>query len=350
MGYSTHGYSANPFVSPETGFDRGFESFVTIDQRRLSEYVQSNLDKIKSLGNTYPDILKSLLVSGKLGSIIRLPFLYSRFMNEQKINDFPRNKGGIQTIDLFKRTSLRKPFFLFFNFMEMHEPYLLKETLRNPFGGFHDILGISKISENDLTSMKSIYNDQAVTVKNLLAELFDHLKNINCYDDSLIIVTSDHGQAFKENGYYGHGLFLYDPIIWVPLLIKYPKNETFEQTNFISLIDLYVLIKKFVTGEMPRYYSNERTVFSESYGTFIEQRDLIEHPRAISSVSKINSSRKAAYRGGFKLTVNGTTGEVEEFSFNGKHLDPSEDINTYYSLLEEIYIFKGREKFKVPIK
>ena len=47
-----------------------------------------------------------------------------------------------------------------------------------------------------------------------------HLKAKNVYDQSLIIVLSDHGQAFRERNYYGHGIFLYDEIVEVPLIGK----------------------------------------------------------------------------------------------------------------------------------
>lgn len=347
-GYTTLGYSANPFVSPLTGIDRGFDSFVAIEQRHLPEKLQSKLNKLKDKGNTLNDILRSLLYSGDLRNLAELPFLYYKFQREQKKSGFPRDKGGLYMVDLLTHTSLRKPFFVFFNFMEMHEPYLKTETLNNPFGGFQDLLGISRISDSTLAKMKAIYDSQVFVVDRLLGKLLDYLKSINAYDDTLIILTSDHGQAFKENNYYGHGLFLYDEIIKVPLLIKYPLNYSGEIKNLLSLSDIYRLILGCADGlRVQLVGGSTRPIFSESYGTFIDKKDFTHHTDALKRLYEINVNRKAILRDGYKLTINSTTGDVEEFSFKGRRIRLEGYEAIYQSLVKELELFKEAEEFSV---
>ncbi len=344
--FTTLGYSANPFISPDTGIDRGFDSFVTVEQRKVPKKLQGKLDEIKKNGSTIKDIITSVLRYGNMKLLVNLPFIYYQFRREQEKNGFPKNKGGSYMIDLFQHTSIRKPFFAFFNLMEMHEPYLLTETLSNPFGGFHDILGISRIPNSNLKKMKSVYDSQILVVDQLLANLLDHLKSIGSYNDSLIIVTSDHGQAFRENNYYGHGLFLYDEIIKVPLIIKYPSDYSGAKERVDSLIDIYGLVMKYVDEmDLNMTDSGSKPVFSESYGTFIDEKDFAHHKEAFNRLIKINSNRKAVFKDGYKLTINGSTGYIEEFSFEGKKIEIGSHEEMLRSLMEELEIFKGKEKF-----
>jgi hypothetical protein len=68
------------------------------------------------------------------------------------------------------------------------------------------------------------YLDEAVGV------LFDSLRSSGLWDQMLVVVTSDHGEEFGEHGGFGHGP-LYEEIIRVPLLIKWPNSEMAGQTS-----------------------------------------------------------------------------------------------------------------------
>jgi arylsulfatase A-like enzyme len=51
------------------------------------------------------------------------------------------------------------------------------------------------------------------------------LRRAGVFDDTLFIVTSDHGEAFGEHGYVFHSCGLYDELVHVPLLMKFPRGE-----------------------------------------------------------------------------------------------------------------------------
>jgi arylsulfatase A-like enzyme len=55
--------------------------------------------------------------------------------------------------------------------------------------------------------------------------LMEHLKELEIYNDSLIIVTSDHGEEFWEHDGFEHGHTLYNELLWVPLIVKLPNNS-----------------------------------------------------------------------------------------------------------------------------
>ena len=57
-----------------------------------------------------------------------------------------------------------------------------------------------------------------------LGRFFAFLKQRGIYDDSLIVVLSDHGEMFGEKGCSGHRTPLYQEVLHVPLIIKYPSQ------------------------------------------------------------------------------------------------------------------------------
>ena len=54
------------------------------------------------------------------------------------------------------------------------------------------------------------------------------------------------------------------------------------------------------------------------------------------------------FKDGYKLSVEGTTGKVEEFTLNGKDIDQKENAEKFKDLINELEIFKGSENFKLP--
>ncbi|MBI5903445.1 MAG: sulfatase [Deltaproteobacteria bacterium] len=73
-----------------------------------------------------------------------------------------------------------------------------------------------------------------------IGRLISTLKNRNMYDDSIIIITSDHGENMVEHDtYFTHGNNLYNSLLHVPLLIKFPgQTSTKTVTNDVRTIDI----------------------------------------------------------------------------------------------------------------
>ena len=59
-----------------------------------------------------------------------------------------------------------------------------------------------------------------------MGKLFSALKTRGAFDNSVIAVMADHGEAFGEHGENHHGIFLYDETIHVPMLFKLPGRHT----------------------------------------------------------------------------------------------------------------------------
>ena len=134
-----------------------------------------------------------------------------------------------------------KKFFLFLHTYEVHHPYLPKKEYVDLFrgdytGNLPDHITIEmlkkinkgelKITEEDRKHIIHMYDAEIRSMDQAFAVLIDFLKKDGLYDNSLIVVTSDHGEEFGEHGMMGwHSHTLYEEIIKVPLIIKFPFSK-----------------------------------------------------------------------------------------------------------------------------
>ena len=93
------------------------------------------------------------------------------------------------------------------------------------------------------------YKQAVESLDDSVGQILDKLEEKNQLDNTLIVLTSDHGYMLGEHGMYGSG-FMYEEAIQIPLVIRYPrwtdengKNEQFESEALVTHGDVYNLIK-----------------------------------------------------------------------------------------------------------
>lgn len=113
-------------------------------------------------------------------------------------------------------------------------------------------LGRHTIPDDMRAYMVALYDDCIRMVDHYLGALFAHLKELDIYDDALIIVTADHGESFDEHGEYLH-VSLHETNLHVPLMVKYPDNwrAGARVSEQVSLTSLYPTILE-AAGLAPR--------------------------------------------------------------------------------------------------
>jgi arylsulfatase A-like enzyme len=75
------------------------------------------------------------------------------------------------------------------------------------------------------TASSASYNSAVAASDSAVGKLVATLRASKLYDDALIVIASDHGESLGAHGEEGHGVFLYDETIRVPLLVKLPQNQ-----------------------------------------------------------------------------------------------------------------------------
>lgn len=210
-GYVTAGFVSNPNIKKMFKFDRGFDEF-------FDSPAEDTLTQAAVRDSVFGYILKEL----------------SRYQFNWKYrNDAAEiNRHALAWLDNNKD----RRFFLYLHYIDPHEPYsppadYEKQFAQNHGWTFHNDrkrrVGV------DLYDGEIRYNDDQLKI------VGDKLKSSNIWDNTIIIVTSDHGEEFFEHGALGHGFSLYQEVIHVPLLMRGPgitKNMVVESP--VGLVDL----------------------------------------------------------------------------------------------------------------
>ncbi len=128
----------------------------------------------------------------------------------------------------------KEPFFLFLNYMEPHTPYLphppyhkrfMKERVVSMRDPFWDVMSNHRpLKEKERNYLLAQYDGEIAYADLNIGRLFNFLKSIDLYDESMIILLSDHGELFGEHNLLRH-TSLYEEVLKIPLLVKYPFSE-----------------------------------------------------------------------------------------------------------------------------
>lgn len=79
-----------------------------------------------------------------------------------------------------------------------------------------------RISSRDLDWIKALYYGEVTFQDKQLGVLFDKIEELGLYDDTIVVVTNDHGEELREHGSMGHGYSLYEEMTRAPLVVHYP--------------------------------------------------------------------------------------------------------------------------------
>ena len=328
-GYSTIAISANPMISSITGFAGKFDKFYEVDEGILSGVRIS-----KRLSNTF---------------LLRAEYYKSRVIST--FRGFPKNKGYKIVLSLMDKIFLSNPFFIFLNLMEMHDPYNGKIHTDDNNKILNDFFGIALLSDREIMDLRKTYYDQVEKVKYTIRELIRILKDKGKFENTIFIITSDHGQALKEKGYYGHGVFLYDELIHIPLLIKPPIGHfyDFKKEGYVSLISVHDFLESIIKGKAsPKLLYGEH-VFSEAFGLQYSKSSLKEYLKEKNKneiYDRSNVVRKAIMKDGQKLCLNAKS-DIEEYYDDSKPSNRIGDMAKINDLLFDLGIFNIDENFVI---
>lgn len=210
-GYRTFGYSNNHFLYPYHNLTQGFGTLEVTEWGRKFR---------KELADSLLINAARLQVPGLVGTSDAGAHRTNR-MVEKWITDSHNSNTS---------------FFIFINYMEVHSPYgdtpysghFLGSTNRKEAGRANQnpypyISGKVEMSDRDFEMLRALYDGDMLYLDYRMNQLFDHLRQLGIMDDTVLIITSDHGENFGEHRLLGHVLCVYDTLLHIPLIIRYPK-------------------------------------------------------------------------------------------------------------------------------
>ncbi len=323
MGYHTYGISNNIMVSRFTGFDIGFDSFFNTEP---SPWIQSKIAlEARALGSNTFQVISTLLKNGKLSADTMYTYMteFMRLKSLEKAINYPLDKGANLTNIILPYSKLEEKFFLFINFWDVHEPYKGFDEKEM----YDNFTGVKTTSDVHIRAMRTQYVLGVEYLDSQLGTFIEGLKQRGVYDDSMIIITSDHGQAFNEHGYMYHDIYLYDELVRVPLIVKYPKSKKFKKRKgYQSIVNIQKLIMNILKGGEDAPLTT-KFAFSEAFGnsTGLPQSFMYRLKYVEKKYEKV---RKAVYKDDFKLTVNYTDRIIEEFLKDGNKVSQGSNRKT----------------------
>jgi arylsulfatase A-like enzyme len=297
-GYKTACFSSNELIRGK-GFENGFQEFLS-----WSGYYAAR--KIIAINNflCQKDNMK-----------------FFEFVRKTRAH-YPKGEVLINLIEKWLQTSKREPFFLYIHTLDPHWPYYSHDLnmIPEPFRKFEDDLIYTELLDVETKSRADQYREQPEFFNlvgrydeeicysdRIFHQLLDILMQQKVLDNTLFILTSDHGEEFLEHDDFSHGHDVWEELIHVPLIIKWPVNDEFSSMpqfvdNPVGLIDI-----------MPTLidYLELKTSLPQSYGRslrpVLENKEIHPETHLFSECRYLDSFRAAYREGHLKLRIEFST-------------------------------------------
>ncbi|MGE0128722.1 MAG: sulfatase-like hydrolase/transferase [Blastocatellales bacterium] len=220
-GYATAGFVANAFgCGYETGLDRGFIHYedysITFSELLLSS-----------------SLIRAIVHSDPLRWLLGKHQVVTRKTAAEINHDFLA----------WRQRQTSRPFFAFLNYLDAHEPYLPPPPFDRKFGmsphtdqyfARHDLrisfrYGRDRLSATETQAEMDGYDGAIAYLDQQIGLLLEELEKRGTLKNTLVVITSDHGESFGEHKDYGHGNSLYMSLLRVPLLIYFPSRAPANQ-------------------------------------------------------------------------------------------------------------------------
>ncbi|MBK6938769.1 MAG: sulfatase [Planctomycetes bacterium] len=206
-GYRTHGIWSGPYLHPYFGLNQGFDAYESVMQ--ISAGTDATYDAADATGKNV------------IGPLHR-----QSYAERTSAEIVDRAVLALESAD-------DRPLFLFLHFFDVHYDYDPPEESWRPFDPkYAGELDASnwmsnaavhvKMNETDLRHVAALYDGEIAYTDHHIGRLLEALDERGLASDTLVMVTSDHGDEFFEHGQKGHRNSLYDEVLLVPWIVRWP--------------------------------------------------------------------------------------------------------------------------------
>lgn len=244
-GYATAAFHSNPFLSRYYNFGRGFDhfddsfSFLGLKRYSIKRKITGILEKSPKLYDLVWYVYKNVYDKLKSDSRVHgddVPFERGEVLNKKVISWLEQHEEN---------------FFVWLHYMDVHFPYKPPKEFQfdSPSKSLSSV-EISNLNYKMLTSSEEMSKDEIKEIIDLydggikytdhiIKSLLDKLNEMNILDDTILIITADHGDEFGDHGDFAHyQAKLYDELIRVPLIICHSEHKNIRIDEPVSLLDV----------------------------------------------------------------------------------------------------------------
>ena len=244
-GYKTAIFSVNPYVSAAYGYHRGIDDFYWLDRDSI-KINKTVLGYIIQTAKRFPRLEKTA------NALLRLGLLFYPQKCSLKSGDpsamTAKAAGWI-------RKHHQDPFFLYLHYDGGHNPYIspYKDMFDPGYSGspvddFPEKMGMfypytkgTPLPKEKRSNLIAQYDGQIFYHDQCLDKLFKLLSELDIKDQTLVVLTSDHGEEFFEHEGWGHGQSVFEETIHVPLVFYSPMMIGAGQRipHLVELVDIF---------------------------------------------------------------------------------------------------------------
>jgi arylsulfatase A-like enzyme/cytochrome c biogenesis protein CcdA len=216
-GYMTHAIVTNPYLALRYGFGRGFDTYdnVTIESETFLVLKDTTMVRLLTW-------LAPALVVGDRGTTV-----------------------SARSAHWLTHRSSQRPFFLWLHYIDPHPPYNRAGSTRHksfrtdsvfaPSAGEIDLTltspgvarlrsGEIRLSAEEKDLVRGLYRDEVASVDAAVGTVLGALDASGMRADTLVICVADHGEEFWEHGGVEHGHTVYEELIHLPLILRWPGH------------------------------------------------------------------------------------------------------------------------------
>lgn len=330
QGYNTIAISNNTWIGEEFGFDRGFEEFLStwqvfqegVDFSDVARTEQSLLNQLRGVARKFS--------GNPLKNVVNL--LYGRFVRK-------RNDDGAKRTNDFVAENLDtwladRPLFLFVNYLEPHLEYRPPDQFAREYlpenvsvdqaheinqDAWGYITGDIDMTDRDFEILRSLYEAELAYLDKRIAELHELFVESDAADETIFIITGDHGENIGDYGLMDHQYSLHQSLLDVPLVIFGPKFDAEKMVERpVQLADIFPTVLDIANIPIPdtlpgqsiveqKAIPDNRPLFAEYLAPQPEIETLLDQYDCQNDVWKYDRRLRSIYKDGWRY-VRGSDG------------------------------------------
>ncbi|QQR89144.1 MAG: sulfatase [Myxococcales bacterium] len=277
-GYRTGSFIANGHVSDRFGFKQGWDYY--------TNYIREK--KISDAEHVFTEA--------------------SKWIEKNKDNQF---FAFIQTIDPHVPYDPPGEFLQLYDKQDYSGPISPRNTSQNQVDASR---GKIELSSRDKARLAALYDAEISYHDHHLGEFIEKLKAWGVYDDTVFVITADHGEEFGDHGKYGHGHSVYEELLHVPLSFRFPGvvPKKIAVPHTVSTLDIGPTLLELSGIKEPP------TMEGHSLWPYMNQ---LEPARPSVAFSDFLDNRRVITAGRWKLIQRGGRGDASLFDLK---TDPAE--------------------------
>ncbi len=263
-GYQTTGFCNNPLVGVlENGLRRGFDHFFNYGGAIQSTPMDNgslHLRALKGIREGYQKVMERVAVPIQQ-AIAGSPAVFQFILNPKLVSlwtryanfkgDGPSSIKDTNQYLQIKTAESSQPQFIFLNLMGTHLPYTPPDRFVREFApiikenpeaakfmrdyntrAFHWLLPMKEpYTDTESQTLSDMYDAEVAYQDHLLGQLLETLNKPELRENTMVIIVGDHGEMLGEHNLMGHGLGVYQELIHVPLIIRYPGQDAGERVS-----------------------------------------------------------------------------------------------------------------------